>query len=201
MPRARWSKISWAERLRDEQDIFAAPLSALLTDPKSRKAWGELYTLASARVITGAFRYTGGSRELANDALNEVFKKLLQGCDFAQFGGDGTKFRSYLDVAVKNACIDMHRRRKRDLAVAELLGHEAQRQPSPPDDLAQQHESLATLRRLRPNLKTGEQELLDLLLAGLSPVEIAYQLSLSRDAANQRISRLRGRLKLLMTHK
>src|SRR5436309_16103131 len=74
-------------------------------------AWTALYTRFRPFVYALAYRRTSGSQDLAKDAAQEVFFRLIKYCPFRKLT-DADDFRTYLAIVTRNVVVMLHRRER-----------------------------------------------------------------------------------------
>ena len=115
---------------------------------------------------------------------------------------DERAFQFYLQRAVRNRVIDLHRRGRRRPR-REELGEEVHAQGTMPDEAAVGAEVRERYERARDSLKKGDRDAITLRVEmGLTYEEIAAQLGLaSADSARMRVTRAIVRLADKMGHR
>jgi RNA polymerase sigma factor (sigma-70 family) len=158
-------------------------------------AWTDLYVRFRPFVYALAYRRTNGSQDLARDAVQETFLRLVKYCPFHKLT-DADDFRAYLAVVIRNVvAVLRHRERPAD-EPAGLLG-------SSDSDLAEPvllpHGETIELRQLLRQALAGlppeERRALSLRLEGYSLQEIASRLGISAANAAVRLHRIRAKLR------
>ena len=79
-------------------------LQALAAERRDETAWKDLYTVLWPFVLTTVFRRLRGLREVATDASQEVFLRIVHYCDFRGLQNPQV-FRAY----VRSMCINVSR--------------------------------------------------------------------------------------------
>jgi RNA polymerase sigma-70 factor, ECF subfamily len=158
-------------------------------------AWAALYTRFRPFIYALAYRGTNGSRELAKDATQEVFLRLVKYCPFQRFAGLGD-FRPYLVVVTRNVVAALRRREGGAKAQAGLLS-------SSEGDLSEPiltpHGEIVELRQLLwqalVELPRADRQILALRLEGYSLEETAQRIGITPGHAAVRLHRIRKKLK------
>ena len=180
-------------------------LSQALQDLAMRRddprAWDIVITGSWATALAVAHRVLRGQLEPAQDVAQEVFRRIVQYCNFVELQ-DGDAFLAYVRAVSLNAARDALRQlapRAADAPLEELAtGGEIRGRPDTPEEilLAQQFRE-----ELLAQLDPTDQKLLQLLIAGYSLGEIAKRLGLTYSNAGVRLYRLRGLLRNYITEK
>lgn len=174
-------------------DLAADALQRLARDRQDEDAWRTVYQRFRPYVFTLAIREMRGAAELAGDATQEVFLRLVKYAPFEKLTRPEA-FRAYLGVVTKNV---IRRRPKQAEEVhLGLLGdmeaelHEPVRTP-----LGQVIEIRQLLLQALNDLPREDQEFLRLRLEGYAVREIAERLGTTANNAAVRLYRIRTRLK------
>jgi RNA polymerase sigma factor (sigma-70 family) len=180
-------------------------LSQALQDLAMRRddprAWEIVITGSWATALAVAHRVLRGQLEPAQDVAQEVFRRIVQYCNFQELQ-DGDAFLAYVRAVSLNAARDALRRlvpRAAEVPLEELeTGRTPRSGPETPDEilLAQQ-----LREELLAQLDPTDQQLLQLLIEGYSLGEIATRLRLSYSNAGVRLYRLREFLRNYITEK
>jgi RNA polymerase sigma-70 factor (ECF subfamily) len=157
-------------------------------------AWTALYARFRPFVYALAFRATGGSPDLAREAAQEVFFRLVKYCPFARLT-DADELRAYLAVVTRNVVARLRVAPGAELQTG-LLG-------SPEAELAEpvltSHGEAVELRQLLARalgeLQPEERRALALRLEGRSLQEVADRLGISAGNAAVRLHRIREKLR------
>jgi RNA polymerase sigma-70 factor (ECF subfamily) len=171
-------------------------LARLSTSRSDEDAWRDLYTMMWPFVMGILFRRLGGTRDLAEDASQEVFRRLVHYCQFGNFR-DAGEFRRYLGRVSHNLALD-HVRRALRLPEVSLNDGETRRQVFAKQDavdLEGQTQARDLLSRLFALLDERDRCLLRLLIKNRSLREIAGQLGISYGNTAVRVFRLRQKLR------
>jgi RNA polymerase sigma factor (sigma-70 family) len=181
--------------MADSSGELDLALLRLHNAPYDESAWGTVYTVLWPYVYAVAFRRLDGSADLAQDATQEVFLRLLRAGPATSFQNSAA-LRAYLHVAAHRVVIDYIRYQTKHCAVQltdsmEDIPHSADVE----EDLAVQQ----TLNIFLRQLGDSDQQLIRQLVYGLSIGEIAVELNISPGAARVRLHRLRRRLSGLHT--
>ncbi|MBI4480962.1 MAG: sigma-70 family RNA polymerase sigma factor [Acidobacteria bacterium] len=175
------------EQTARDKDI-AESLQRLASSRADQQAWELLYKHLWPFVVSLAYRALRGQRDLAEDASQEVFYRLLRYCQFEKLQ-DPNAFRAYLATICRNVVRDY---------IAHLLGKEGLDPKTPikeansPGNAAEQNaQASELLDNLYQNIDNKSLDLLKLLMHGYSIAEISEQLGISYSNAAVRIHRLR----------
>jgi RNA polymerase sigma factor (sigma-70 family) len=178
----------------DDREIELV-LRRLAEDRGDEGAWTALYTRFRPFVYTLAYRRTAGSRELARDATQEVFFRLIKYCPFAKLT-EADAFRAYLSVVTRNAMAVLRRREPDAEVQAGILGSPDAEWSEP---VLTPHGETVELRQLLQRalgeLPEEEQRLLAMRLEGYSQQEMADRLGISPGNVAVRLHRIRARLR------
>jgi RNA polymerase sigma-70 factor (ECF subfamily) len=142
-----------------------------------REAFGLLWDRHHERVYRYCLRWLG-SIDAAEDATAETFRRALTNLRAYRGGG----FRSWLFAIAHNVAADESRRQRASTSLdrdLELPDHSSR-----PDDQAIRALELDRIRYLLEGLPQGQRDVISLRLAGLTPIEIAKTLSVSRAAVD-----------------
>lgn len=179
------------------KQALAAALDRLARSRGDEEAWTSLYKLMWPFVLATNFRALGGQRETAEDASQEVFLRLIRYCPFDVLQ-DPDEFRAYLRRMCVNVVRDIFTKAAREETPLREPGADetvaAGDQPTP-EQGAIAHDLLAFARG---RLTEEENQLIEMLVMGLSIGETSQELGISYEAAAVRIHRLRGRLSKYM---
>lgn len=180
-------------------------LSQALQDLAMRRddtrAWEIVITGSWATAVAVAHRVLRGQLEPAQDVAQEVFRRIVQYCNFQELQ-DADEFLAYLRAVSLNASRDALRRlapRAADVPLEEIeTGRESRSRPETPEEIL-----LARQLReeLLDQLNPIDQQLLQLLIEGYSLDEIAARLGLSYSNAGVRLHRLRQVLRNYIAEK
>jgi len=165
------------------------------------RAWEIVITGSWGTALAVAHRVLRGQLEPAQDVAQEVFRRIVQYCNFQELQ-DADEFLAYLRAVSLNASRDALRRlapRAADVPLEDLeTGREPRSRPETPEEIL-----LARQLReeLLAQLDPTDQKLLQLLIAGYSLGEIAKRLGLTYSNAGVRLYRLREFLRDYITEK
>jgi RNA polymerase sigma factor (sigma-70 family) len=165
-------------------------LARLREDPKNEDLWKDLYRHIRRFVYAVAYRVVNGNEELAKDAIQMVFLRLFEYCEFTEFS-EPQEFLGYVATVARHASLDLIKSEGRyvtglDLTLCDFIPGT----PSP-----QQHERARDqLHNLLEQLDPEDKALVDLLMEGCTLDEIAIGLNISYANAAVRIHRLRDKL-------
>lgn len=179
----------------DDPEKNPSCLLRLAENRGDEAAWTALYLRFRPFVYALAYRRTNGSADLARDAVQETFLRLVKYCPFHKLT-DADDFRAYLAVVIRNVVAILRHRERPSEESAGLLG-------SPDSDLAEPvllpHgetiELRQLLRRALAELPPEERRALALRLEGYSLQEIADRLGISANNAAVRLHRIRAKLR------
>jgi RNA polymerase sigma factor (sigma-70 family) len=171
-------------------------LQALAAERRDETAWKDLYTLLWPFVLTTVFRRLRGLREVATDASQEVFLRIVHYCDFGRLQNPQV-FRAY----VRSMCINVSRTYLKQASKygtdTDEIGLDdwkelASRFPLP-DETAQVNEVLSDILG---DLEDSaiDKLILSRVIQGFALPEIASECGLSYSATAVRLHRLRRRL-------
>lgn len=175
----------------DESSIAEA-LAVLAVSRRDDAAWEKLYRHAWPFVRAIVYRRLGGVEDLAEDAAQEVFIRLLRSCPFSELRSPDA-FRGYLWRVSDNVARTYRRRimaRQVMLTKEEALAAN-DASPDGPDDI----ELGQLLQDVWRGLSAPDRRLLRMLVEGYSIREIAHKLGVSYGAAAIRLMRLRNKLR------
>lgn len=178
----------------DATSRVEAALTRLALSRQDESAWSELYRAMWPLVISTTYRELAGSRGEAEDAAQEVFKRLLLYCQFDKFSS-ASSFRSYVRAMSVNAARDARAATlAREIAYDErderLLRYS--RASGSQEELAIAKD---TRQRIAGLLSDQDKRLLELVAGGYRIAEVATQMKLTNTAVGVRLYRLRVRLK------
>jgi RNA polymerase sigma-70 factor (ECF subfamily) len=142
-----------------------------------REAFGLLWDRHHERVYGYCLRWLG-TVDAAEDATAETFRRALTNLRAYRGGG----FRSWLFAIAHNVASDESRRQRATTSLdveLELPDHSSR-----PDDQAIRTVEIERIRHLLGALPQGQRDVISLRLAGLTPIEIARTLSVSRAAVD-----------------
>ncbi len=150
------------------------------------RAFGELYDRYSAKAF-GLARLMCGSSQRAEDALQEGFLAVWR--SRASFDPARGSPRAWLLTVIRNRCIDVIRRDRRDVGLGESDG-ELEYFPAPGSvaEDAEEHEEANRVRATLLGLPAAQREVIALAyFGGLSHAEIATRLQLPAGTVKGRI--------------
>ena len=178
-----------------QKDLVGA-LNALKQDRTSETAWAKLYDLAWPFVFAVAYRMLRGQRDLADDAGQEVFLRVLRYADFKRFDSSDELYR-YLSVLTKNVCHD----------IVSKQGTTHQLFADPEEgmaDIASDYswatvaENRVFLRQIFEKLSNQDKQLIALLSSGFDLEDISKRLGLSYSNTGVRLHRIRRNIDKLL---
>ena len=152
-------------------------------------AFAEIVRLHQGFVLALAYRFLG-NRDEAEEVAQEVFLKLWQN---AKRYKPQTKLPAYLRTLAVNICLDMKRRPR--LVVPMPEEHEALSAADPAADAAQAEKRRALEKSLQSLPPAQRMAIVLFHLEGLSVIEAAQLLGVSRKAAESLLSRGRAALR------
>jgi RNA polymerase sigma factor (sigma-70 family) len=161
-----------------------------------QQAWETLFNTSWSTALATTHRILGGQLELAADAAQEAFTRIVRYCDFQRIA-DGPAFLAYLQKVCRHAALDLRRRMMstsagQPLDPASGRPRDIPRQPFAPEQSLRRDE---LRRELVRHLDSDEQQLLGMLLEERSLTEIAARCGISYANAGVRVHRLRAKLR------
>jgi RNA polymerase sigma factor (sigma-70 family) len=172
---------------------LGAILNRLANSRDDEAAWELLYRKLWPLVMAVIYRILGGRRDLAADASQEVFLRLLRYCKFDQFR-DPDAFKAYVYVMCRNVAVDFLSQLARTSEIvtpepyAESPGSGVETiNPELIEVLRQQ------LREVLSELNEPDRRIVQLLIDGFSITEIAAQTGMSYSTVATRLHRMRRR--------
>ena len=176
----------------------AAAIAKLAVSPDDEAAWRDLYLVAWPYVLTVMYRLLRGARELAEDASQEVFRRLARTSPFGELL-DPDDFRAYLWTLCRN----VSRNYMRKLGLRKIsLAHLRENLPkSSVDDPHYEMEAKELLDLLASRLEHGDREILRLLFEGYSLRDIVESTGLTYANTAVRIHRMRKGLNEFLQEK
>jgi RNA polymerase sigma factor (sigma-70 family) len=179
-----------ATNLRDEQ--LKGILACLLEKPRDEKAWSALYQLMRPLVLATTYRNLRGHLQLAEDATQEVFLRLVRFGPFEKIQ-DPEIFRRYLYIVSRNISRSYLERILKDAArEAEVTTQSRTETSSTVREEAEANELVDCMLR---SLDAPDRRVLKLLLHGYSLKEIGESVGSSYSAIGTRLHRLRAQLR------
>lgn len=179
------------------RDALAAALRRLRANRADQEAWRELHFAAWPFVVAVASRSLRGAPALVEDVAQEVFLRLVRYAPFERIQ-NADDFRGYLATVTRHVADTqgglLSIRRQREQAVDDpggLIAGQAN-----PEQIAAAHE---LARKIRRQLTRDEHHMLRLLLDGCTLPEMATILGLQYQAAGTRLSRLRSKIRKLLS--
>lgn len=171
-------------------DTLGATIDALAGNPKDPDAWEHLYRRLYPYLFSIYFRTFHGNRGQAEEASHETVVRLYQKFDFGRSEA-AKQLPAYLARIIETIVADQRRLAARPGPVSlDEIDPAAEKGDSP-----DWWTNLETHEELRARLSGDELQMVELLAEGFVAAEIAAKLGISVDAAYQRISRLRKRLR------
>jgi RNA polymerase sigma factor (sigma-70 family) len=183
----------------DQQDLLQA-LRDLAKARSDERAWTTVYRTMWPFVLGHTYRALRGQRDLAEDASQEVFYRLVRYCDFETMTTVDV-FRAYVRSVCWNVSRDLLSqiiRRREELSSDEQsqMLSELVVTATTPQDIAETMEILN--EQVLAKLDKEDQTLVKLLLDGNTLGEIAQNLGIDYSNAGVRVHRLRERLRNLL---
>jgi DNA-directed RNA polymerase specialized sigma24 family protein len=163
-------------------------LGRLANQPEDQEAWQDLCVRAWPYVMVVNFGLFRGIWRLAEDATQEVFRRLIRYSPIGRLSRDG-KFHEY----VRSLCRNYASEQQNQLLRHENLGH-AEVADSKPSD---KQSSDAALKKAVEQMRPSDRELVGFMLEGYTLSEIAAAQRISD--APERLYDLRGRLHNLLS--
>jgi RNA polymerase sigma factor (sigma-70 family) len=174
-------------------------LAELSTNRQTREAWESLFQMLWPRVKATTYRALSGRMDLAEDAAQEVFVRLLRYCDFGKFP-DAASFLAYLHTVSRNSANDV--RREAAWQTVDISEREAELRRTFPVQSSEQRAATAELfARVWQTLSEEERVVASRTADGHSMGEIAQELGLTANAVSVRWFRLRSRIRNLLKDK
>jgi RNA polymerase sigma factor (sigma-70 family) len=175
---------------------LAQALRSLAADRADQDSWRILFLGAWATGLTAANRTLRGQTDLAKDATQEAFQRIIKYCDFERLQ-DPDAFLSYFRAVCRNVARDALTRFAPELAAQvpleelETLSPRVEK-PATPEELAHAEQ---LKNELLASLDAADQELFKLLIEGYTLTEISSRLQLSYTNAAVSLHRLRRALR------
>jgi len=170
-------------------------LLCLAENRDDEEAWTALYVRFRPFVYALAYRRTNGSQDLAQEAVQETFLRLIKYCPFHKLT-DLDDFRRYLAVVTRNVVTILRRHEPYPEKRRGLLGTPEAELGEP---VLMPHGETLELRQLLQRalekLPREERRMLALSLDGYSLQEIADRQGISADNAAVRLHRIRAKLR------
>jgi RNA polymerase sigma-70 factor (ECF subfamily) len=170
-------------------------LGQLAKSRTDEEAWASLYRQMWPFVIAIFYRQLGGIKEVAEDAAQDVFLRLVRSCPFGKLQNTDL-FRAYVRRVAQNvARTYRYRFLKRAETEKEMktTPEEAvdNKQPLPEDYFGQEQ----LLRNIIAQLDETDRQLIRLLAKDLSLSDVAKATGLTYTNAGVRLHRLRRKLR------
>jgi RNA polymerase sigma-70 factor, ECF subfamily len=170
-------------------------LLRLAANRDDEEAWTVLYIRFRPFVYAVAYRRTDRSQDLAQEAVQETFFRLVKYCPFHKLT-DLSDFRRYLAVVTRNVVTILLRHGVHPGKRKGLLGNpEAELSEPVLTPYGETVELRQLLQRALAKLPREERRVLALSLDGYSLQEIADRLGISADNAAVRLHRIRAKLR------
>jgi RNA polymerase sigma-70 factor (ECF subfamily) len=170
-------------------------LGLLAKSRTDEKAWASLYRQMWPFVIAIFYRQLGGIKEVAEDAAQEVFLRLVRSCPFGKLQNTDP-FRAYVRRVAQNVARTYRyrflKRAEREQEMETTLEEVVDsKQPLPEDYLEQEQ----LLRSIIAQLDETDRQLIRLLAKDLSLLDVAKATGLTYTNAAVRLHRLRRKLR------
>jgi len=182
-------------------DPPSAAIARLARSADDAEAWQQLFGHYWPFVLATNYRMLGGLRELAEDASQDVFLRLIRYRPFRRLK-DPAAFKAYLAATCRNVCRDYLRwylTRDTHASKEETQPSAEVRAPGPSgEDEVLASEALQEL--LRP-LDEDERRVVRYLLEGYGLGDIAQALGITYTNAGVRVHRLRAKLRNYLSNK
>jgi RNA polymerase sigma factor (sigma-70 family) len=183
----------------EQKQKIAEALGQLARRPGDETTWEIVFVNSWATAVATANLVFRGVLDLAEDAAQQAFARVLRYGDFKELQ-DPTAFLNYLKAVCRRVARDDLIRLARHTGHASLAELEAEL-PSltatPEQDLV----AIELEEELMQQLNESERELLKLLIEGYGVSEICEKLDLSYSAVGVRVFRLREKLSNYLTTK
>src|SRR5438105_1398660 len=134
-------------------DKLIASIETLAHSRDDERAWGMLFNNLWPLVFATSYRILRGNRDLAEDASQDVFLRILRYARFEDFIDNPEAFKSYVRTICKNVCISY---------LARLL-----RQPAPPSNQQEEIDKLPDKQSTDVETAAIHRDQLSALLADL----------------------------------
>lgn len=182
-----------APALREQLTEAVRRLALSRNDPR---AWETLFTVSWPTALATTHRILGGQLDLAEDAAQEAYKRLVRYCDFGKLP-NGDAFLAYLQTVCRNAALDVRHQLSQSVRQQPLERIGEPPAADTPRTLGPEQSILGDeLRReLLRELNEDDRRLFELLLGEHSLAEIAAELGVSYSTAGVRVHRLRSKLR------
>jgi RNA polymerase sigma factor (sigma-70 family) len=178
-----------APRAREQLTEAIRRLARRRNDPP---AWETLFAVSWPTALATTHRILCGQLDLAEDAAQEAYKRIVRYCDFTKLP-NGDAFLAYLRTVCRNVALDVRhqlslsaRQQRLERIAVDTRGTLDSEQSIRGDELR---------RELLHELNEDDQRLFALLLEEHSLAEIAAELGVSYSTAGVRVHRLRTKLR------
>jgi RNA polymerase sigma factor (sigma-70 family) len=141
------------------------------------------------------YRQFHGDRQQGADAAHETMVRLFQNFDFTRPERERV-LPTYLFRVVRSVSADQRR-----AARAQKVSDEIVEPADPTPSVEDRQMWMDSRAELQAQLQGNDRQLFDMILDEVEVSEIARQLGISVEAAYQRISRIRKRVKALIAQK
>jgi len=176
----------------EQMQKMAEALEQLARRPDDETAWQIVFVNSWATAVATANQTFRGVLDLAEDAAQQAFARVLRYGDFKELQ-DPRAFSNYLKAVCRRVARDDLTRLARHTGHASLAELEAElpsRTATPEQDLV----AVELEEELMQHLNESERQLLKLLVEGYGVSEIRGKLGLGYSAVGVRVFRLREKL-------
>ncbi len=182
------------EKSTDEIPNLEQILLRLADSSEDQQAWEWLYRKMWPWVLAVVYRILRGHRELAEDASQEVFIRLLRYARFEEFEGE-REFKNYLYVICQNvgrdylaALKDLHEHSAENIEEQILDGKNSD---------WRERDVLLSVRaqEILGRLEGDDRRLMEMVVAGHDLSDVAKTMGLSYENTAVRLHRIRRRLR------
>jgi RNA polymerase sigma factor (sigma-70 family) len=181
-----------------DQTVTSASLLRRVRDTGDREAWG-LFDSTYRDLLVRFCVSLGIQHADTDDVVQAVFAKLIASIDEFEYDRAKGRFRDYLFRCVRNTLSDRAalRRRSTTANLTEVWAGDTAAQRFEREWVA--HHFRLALAKIRPELDTRTEGLLDGMLAGRPAVALAAAAGMTDQAVYKAQQRLRDRLKHLVS--
>lgn len=173
-------------------------LERLAVVPGDNEAWEQLYRKFWPWVFANAFRMLRGDRQLAEDASQDVFIRLLRYCNFENLR-EPEAFKHYAYIVCRNVTRDYLRRLFHSSKQTNTMWDETQTEGAPREP----NQAILSLQaaEMFELLEERDRLLLKMVVDGFDLREVSEKLGITYGNAAVRLHRIRNRLRNYMTQK
>lgn len=177
------------------EDQLTNALACLARRRTDEDAWRIVYNKMWPLVMATMYRHLRGARDLAEDASQDVFLRLLRYIDFGDVRDPAT-FKRYVRAVCLNVALDYLKRLGARMSVSldDNLATKPELEGKVPRSPEEQVDATIRLEALMSGLGDFQQRLLRLVSDGYSLGEIAAATGLSYSNVAVRLHRLRREL-------